>query len=117
MGIIGKPLKNIPWQDKPGNCKGVVWRYSSNPIIGRNPTKHCARVYNSAVIPYGSGFVGVFRADHTDGKQGSIWVGVTMRYIGKSKMNRSGGRTKKESRMIPTTPMIQGLWSSTASFI
>jgi beta-1,4-mannooligosaccharide/beta-1,4-mannosyl-N-acetylglucosamine phosphorylase len=25
-------------------------------------------VYNSAVIPYGSGFVGVFRADHTDGK-------------------------------------------------
>lgn len=68
MGIIGKPLKNIPWQDKPGNCKGVVWRYTENPIIDRNPTKRCGRVYNSAVIPFGSGFIGVFRADQTDGK-------------------------------------------------
>ena len=68
MGIIGKPLKNIPWQDKPGNCKGVVWRYTENPIIDRNSTKRCGRVYNSAVIPFGSGFIGVFRADQTDGK-------------------------------------------------
>jgi beta-1,4-mannooligosaccharide/beta-1,4-mannosyl-N-acetylglucosamine phosphorylase len=68
MGIIGKPLKNIPWQDKPVNCKGVVWRYSGNPIIDRNPTKRCSRVYNSAVIPFGGGFIGVFRADQTDGK-------------------------------------------------
>lgn len=68
MGIIGKPLKNMPWEDKPGDCQGVVWRYSGNPIIERNPAKNCARVYNSAVIPHGNGFAGVFRADHTDGK-------------------------------------------------
>lgn len=68
MGIIGKPLSNIPWQDKPKGYGRVIWRYDRNPIIDRNPTKHCARVYNSAVIPYGSEFVGVFRADHTDGK-------------------------------------------------
>jgi len=68
MGIIGRPLKNMPWEDRPGDCKGVVWRYSGNPVIDRNPTQHCGRVYNSAVIPYGNGFVGIFRADHTDGK-------------------------------------------------
>jgi beta-1,4-mannooligosaccharide/beta-1,4-mannosyl-N-acetylglucosamine phosphorylase len=68
MGIVGKSLKNIPWQDKPEGYDGVVWRYDGNPIIERNPTRHCARVFNSAVIPYGDGFVGVFRADHTDGK-------------------------------------------------
>lgn len=68
MGIIGRPLKNMPWEDKPGDCRGLVWRYSGNPIIDRNPARHCGRVYNSAVIPYDNGFVGVFRADHTDGK-------------------------------------------------
>ena len=68
MGIIGKPLRNIPWQDKPADCKGVVWRYSGNPIIDRNPAGRCARVYNSAVIPYEGKFIGVFRADHIDGK-------------------------------------------------
>ena len=67
MGIIGKPLKNIPWQDKPGNCKGVVWRYTENPIIDRNPTKRCGRVYNSAVIPFGSDS-SESSADQTDGK-------------------------------------------------
>lgn len=68
MGIIGKPLRNIPWQDKPADCKGVVWRYSGNPIIDRNPAGRCARVYNSTVIPYEGKFIGVFRADHIDGK-------------------------------------------------
>ncbi len=68
MSIIGKPLQSIPWQDKPKGYNGVVWRYDRNPIIERNPTKHCARIYNSAVMPYGDEFVGVFRADHTDGK-------------------------------------------------
>ncbi|NLV36741.1 MAG: glycosylase [Clostridiaceae bacterium] len=68
MGIIDKSNKSIPWQGKPEGYKGVVWRYGQNPIIGRNPTQHCARVFNSAVVPYGDGFAGVFRADHTDGK-------------------------------------------------
>lgn len=68
MRIIGKSLKNMPWQDKPAGYEGVIWRYDQNPIINRNPTKHCARVFNSAVIPCGDSFAGIFRADHTDGK-------------------------------------------------
>ena len=68
--INGVSLPNIPWQDRPDNCNDAVWRYSKNPIIGRNPAKGCARVFNSAVVPYGDGFIGVFRSDHTDGVPG-----------------------------------------------
>ncbi len=68
MKIIGKPLKKMPWQDKPAGYEGVIWRYEQNPIIDRNPAKHCSRVFNSAVVPHGDSFAGIFRADHTDGK-------------------------------------------------
>lgn len=37
--IIGKSLPNIPWQDKPEGYTMPVWRYSENPIIGRNGNK------------------------------------------------------------------------------
>ena len=66
--IIGSELKNIPWQDKPEGYEGVVWRHSANPIIGWNPTKKTARIFNSAVVPYEDGFIGIFRADHKHGK-------------------------------------------------
>ena len=63
--INGASLPNIPWQDRPAGCDDVVWRYDANPIIKRNPAKGCARVFNSAVVPWEDGFVGVFRADST----------------------------------------------------
>ncbi|MBT1280492.1 glycoside hydrolase family 130 protein [Thermoanaerobacter sp. CM-CNRG TB177] len=66
--IIGESLKNMPWEDKPQNYEGVVWRHSNNPIINWNPTKKTARIFNSAVIPFEGKFVGIFRADHKDGK-------------------------------------------------
>ena len=75
--IVGNPLPNIPWEEKPESCKEVLWRYSNNPIIGWNPGPKAARVFNSAVIPYNGEFVGVFRADHKD---------ITMHlHFGKSK--------------------------------
>jgi len=46
----------------------VVWRYSGNPIIGWNPVGRVARIFNSAAIPYEGAFVGVFRADHRNGR-------------------------------------------------
>ncbi len=66
--IIGNALPNIPWEDKPKGCKDVLWRYSKNPVIDWNPTPSTARIYNSATIPYNGGFVGVFRADHKNGR-------------------------------------------------
>ena len=34
--INGTAIPNLPWQDKPADCKDVVWRYSANPIIKRD---------------------------------------------------------------------------------
>ena len=66
--IIGKPLANIPWEERPRGDNGIVWRYSKNPLIGWNPTPSTARIFNSAVVPHGGEFVGVFRADHKNGR-------------------------------------------------
>ena len=63
--IIGNSLKNIPWQDKPSDCRGPVWRYSGNPIIERDALPKSNSIFNSAVVPFGSGFAGVFRVDLT----------------------------------------------------
>jgi beta-1,4-mannooligosaccharide/beta-1,4-mannosyl-N-acetylglucosamine phosphorylase len=56
-------LSNIPWQDKPAGCKEVVWRYGDNPIIKRNQLKCSNSIFNSAVVPFGDKFAGVFRVD------------------------------------------------------
>lgn len=66
--MIGDALPNIPWQEKPKGYAGVVWRHTENPIIDWNPTPKTGRIFNSAVIPYEDGFVGVFRADHKNGR-------------------------------------------------
>ncbi|MBO8130802.1 MAG: glycoside hydrolase family 130 protein [Candidatus Marinimicrobia bacterium] len=65
--IIGKALPNIPWEDKPSDCFDIMWRYSKNPIIGRNFIKTADRIFNSAVIHYNGEFIGVFRAEHKNG--------------------------------------------------
>jgi len=66
--VNGSSLPNIPWQNKPAGEYQPVWRFDSNPIIDWNPTPSSARIFNSAVIPYGDKFVGVFRSDHKNGK-------------------------------------------------
>ena len=61
--IIGKSLPNIPWQEKPEGYTMPVWRYTENPIIGRNGNKVSNSVFNSAVVPFEDGFAGVFRCE------------------------------------------------------
>ena len=74
--IIGQELKNMPWQDRPeGDCM-PVWRYDANPIIGRHATKRSNSVFNSAVVPFGDGFAGVFRCDNR-AVQMDIYVGFS----------------------------------------
>jgi beta-1,4-mannooligosaccharide/beta-1,4-mannosyl-N-acetylglucosamine phosphorylase len=65
--ILHDAIPNMPWEDRPAGSTDVLWRYSGNPVIGWNPTPSTARVYNSAVVPFGAGFAGVFRADHRTG--------------------------------------------------
>jgi len=66
--LLTEDVKNIPWQDKPGDIKAApVWRFTDNPIIDRNPVKGVARIFNSAVVPYQGKFVGVFRGEQVNG--------------------------------------------------
>ena len=67
--IINSKVKNIPWQDKPANCSDPVWRYTENPIIDRTFVKDANSIFNSAVVPYGDGFAGVFRMDDVTREQ------------------------------------------------
>lgn len=61
--IIGNAIHNLPWQDKPQADLNPVWRYRENPIIGRDAIPTSNSVFNSAVVPFGNGFAGVFRCD------------------------------------------------------
>lgn len=66
--MIAPSVPNVPWQERPQGIVGApVWRYSENPIIGRNPLPGVARIFNSAVVPYEGKFIGVFRGEQTNG--------------------------------------------------
>ena len=54
----------IPWQEKPKDCKDVLWRHSHNPIIDRDAIPSSNSIFNSAVVPFGDGYAGVFRCDN-----------------------------------------------------
>ncbi len=55
-------INYLPFEE-PKNEKDIIWRYSLNPIIKRNPFEGISRVFNSGVLPYKDGFIGVFRGD------------------------------------------------------
>jgi beta-1,4-mannooligosaccharide/beta-1,4-mannosyl-N-acetylglucosamine phosphorylase len=53
----------IPWEERPAGSSDVLWRSSRNPIIPRDHIPRANSIFNSAVVPYGDGFAGVFRVD------------------------------------------------------
>src|SRR5262249_47700736 len=61
--IVGEALPNIPWQPRPSGDSNVVWRYQNNPVIPRNLFPTANSIFNSAVVPFGGKFAGVFRCD------------------------------------------------------
>lgn len=67
--IIGPEVPNVPWQERPADATEwmPLWRYDENPIIGRNPIDGVVRIFNSAVMPYQDGFIGVFRGEQNNG--------------------------------------------------
>jgi beta-1,4-mannooligosaccharide/beta-1,4-mannosyl-N-acetylglucosamine phosphorylase len=78
MKLYTSEINAMPWQEPTGKSTGVpIWRYTENPIIGRNPLDHVARIFNSAVIPYEDGFIGVFRGEQKNG--------IPYIYLGKSR--------------------------------
>jgi beta-1,4-mannooligosaccharide/beta-1,4-mannosyl-N-acetylglucosamine phosphorylase len=63
--IVGETLPNLPWEARPRGCGDVVWRYRRNPVIPRDAIPCANSVFNSAVVPFGRGYAGVFRVDDT----------------------------------------------------
>lgn len=73
--VISEEVSNLPWQDRPERLVNApVWRYTENPITRRNPVKNVARIFNSAVMPYEGGFIGVFRGEQVNGNP-DIYLG------------------------------------------
>lgn len=64
LKIIGQNIPNIPWQERPTGNSDVLWRYSENPVIPRDLIPCANSIFNSAVVPYGDEFRGVFRVDN-----------------------------------------------------
>ena len=58
-------LPHIPWEERPADSKTVIWRSSLNPIIKRDQIERSNSIFNSAVVPFGDGYAGVFRVDDT----------------------------------------------------
>jgi beta-1,4-mannooligosaccharide/beta-1,4-mannosyl-N-acetylglucosamine phosphorylase len=65
LKVEAAAVPNLPWEDQPKGSTDVVWRYSKNPVIPRNLIPKSNSIFNSAVIPYEGGYVGVFRIDDT----------------------------------------------------
>jgi beta-1,4-mannooligosaccharide/beta-1,4-mannosyl-N-acetylglucosamine phosphorylase len=59
----GSTRIDLPWEDRPAGHSDVVWRASANPIIPRDAIPSSNSIFNSAVVPFGDGFAGVFRCD------------------------------------------------------
>lgn len=57
------PIPNLPWENRPEGCSESIWRYSGNPIIRRDAIPTSNSIFNSAAVPFGDGFAGVFRCD------------------------------------------------------
>ena len=66
LEISGSPLPGMPWEERPEGCRTVLWRYSGNPVIPRDMLPDSNSIFNSAVVPFGDGYAGVFRCDDTN---------------------------------------------------
>ena len=69
LKIAGEPLPDMPWEERPAGSKEVLWRYTQNPIIGRDALSTSNSIFNSAVVPFKKGrynYAGVFRCDDTN---------------------------------------------------
>ena len=49
LKIVGAPLPNMPWEDRPEGSKEVLWRYSKNPVIPRDILPTSNSVFNSVL--------------------------------------------------------------------
>ena len=56
LKIVGMPMPDMPWEDRPEGCKNVMWRYSANPVIPRDLLPNSNSIFNSAIVPFEDGY-------------------------------------------------------------
>ena len=96
--VLGDALPNIPWQDRPTGCGEICWRHTGNPIIGLHAFPKARSVYNSCVVPYKQGFMGVFRVD---------WLCMTPHlHLGTSPDGLSWRLEEEPIRFISPDPLL-----------
>jgi beta-1,4-mannooligosaccharide/beta-1,4-mannosyl-N-acetylglucosamine phosphorylase len=64
LTVVGEPLPNLPWEERPAGGRDLLWRYSKNPVVPARAIAASTYVHNSAVAPFRGGFAGVFRIDN-----------------------------------------------------
>ena len=101
-------LPNIPWQEKPADYKlsSPVWRYSENPVMGRNPTPEIARIFNSAVVPWEDGYIAVLRGRSTASHMSTSDIPRTA-FTGTSSAKKCPLWMTTATRKCRTTPMTR----------
>ncbi|MCL2461620.1 MAG: glycoside hydrolase family 130 protein [Defluviitaleaceae bacterium] len=67
--VVGSDLPNIPWEERPAGNAEPVWRSAANPVIPRDAIPSANSIFNSAVVPFGGKFAGVFRVDDKTRRQ------------------------------------------------
>ncbi len=63
MKVVSPSLPNIPWQERSKGDTSVLWRYTENPILKPDIAENVNSIFNSAVVPFGKGYAGIFRCD------------------------------------------------------
>lgn len=63
-GVVGARAA-VPWEERPSGSSAVLWRSSRNPIVTPAQVPRANSIFNSAVVPFGDGYAGVFRVDDT----------------------------------------------------
>ena len=69
LKIMGNPLPDMPWEERPAASREIMWRCSANPIIPRDLLATSNSIFNSAVVPFKKGkynYAGIFRCDDTN---------------------------------------------------
>jgi beta-1,4-mannooligosaccharide/beta-1,4-mannosyl-N-acetylglucosamine phosphorylase len=91
-------MSSIPWEERPSESAGVVWRYSPNPIIPHDLIPSSNSIFNSAVVPFEDGFAGVFRCDSKT-RQMQL-------HSGRSADGINWTLTNERIRFVPDNPQV-----------
>lgn len=71
--IIAPTCNTLPWEDRLQGSSEIMWRYSGNPVISRDHIPESNSIFNSAVVPFKTGFAGVFRCDDKNRRMNIHW--------------------------------------------